>query len=108
MKEMIYTQSHPTLGELKGVLRIVGKILFYKFNNKEQAATVISQLQSRGAKIQVGKEWIMVDMFVDRDLVKLGSKEFNPQTTSEEEVEGILFDFYYNQFTKMKFKVDVI
>jgi len=100
MKEIIYSQSHPTLGELKGVLRIIGKILFFKFNNKEQSATVISQLQSRGAKIQVGKEWIMVDMFT--------SKEFNPQTTTDEEVEGILFDFYYNQFTKLKFKVDVI
>ena len=108
MREMIYTQSHPTLGELKGVLRIVGKILFYKFNNKEQSMQIISQLQSRGAKIQTGKEWIMVDMFADRDLVKLGSKEFNPQTTSPEEVEGILFDFYYNQFTKMKFKVEII
>ena len=108
MKEMIYTQSHPTLGELKGVLRIIGKVLFYKFNNKEQSATVISQLESRGAKIQIGKEWIMVDMFAGRDLVKLGTKEFNPQATPDEEVECILFDFYYNQFTKMKFKVEVL
>ena len=105
---MIYSQSHPTLGELKGVLRIIGKVLFFKFNNKEQAASVISQLQSRGAKIEIGKEWIMVDMFYKQDLVKIGGKEFNPQTTSAEEIEKILFDFYYNQYTKFKFKVDVI
>jgi len=108
MRELIYTQSHPTLGNLKGVLRIIGKLLFFKFNNAQQSMQVISQLQSKGALIETSKEWLKVDMFPNQDLVKLGGNEFNIKETSDEEAEKILFDFYYNQFTKAKFKVEVI
>ena len=110
MKEMIYTQKHPTLGELKGVLRIVGSNLFFKFNNKEQAVQVISQLESRGALVEYSKDnsWIRVDMFYNQDIVKLGGKEFNVKETSQEDIEKILFYFYYNKYTKFKFKVDII
>ena len=108
MRELIYTQTHPTLGNLKGVLRIIGKHLFFKFNDSTQAMQVISQLKARGAIIENSKDWIKVDMFVDKDLVKLGSQEFKISETSEQDIEKLLFDFYYNQFTKAKFKVEVI
>ena len=108
MRELIYTQTHPTLGNLKGVLRIIGKLLFFKFNTSEQSMQVISQLKSKGALIETSKDWIKVNMFYNQDIVKLGGLEFNISEKSEEEVEKILFDFYYNQFIKAKFKVDVI
>lgn len=106
MKQLIYTQENPQLGKIKGVLRIIGKLLYFKFNNSQQANQMIQQMQSKGAVIIMGRKWIKIDMFRDREYVKLGEKEFDVSKLSDDEVEKILFDFYKTQFKKANFEVE--
>lgn len=106
MKEIIYSQVHPNLGVLRGVCRILGKFLYFKFNNTEQANNMIAQLEQRGALIEQAGGWIKVFMFTKGEIYKLGGIEFNINEKSEEEMEQILYNFYYNQFTRMGFKIE--
>jgi len=106
MKEITYSQLNPQYGKIKGHLRIIGKLLFFKFNNNQYSQQIIQQLKARGANIDSGKGWIKVDMFGDNEVVKLGGKEINMQKTSSEELEVILCDFYKAQYTNAKFKVE--
>lgn len=105
MQELKFTQNHPQAGLIKLVLRVIGRKLYYKFNNSQYAEQVISQLQSKGALIQKGRGWIMVDMFakIPQDFVKLGDVEFKLSETTPEELEGILAKFYIIQYTKAGF-----
>ena len=106
MKEITYSQKGSQMGDLKGVLRIIGKLLYFKFNNNQYAQQVVAQLQAKGAIINLGKGWIRVDMFRDLEEVRLGEKEFNTKKTSDEEIEELLHDFYINHFKKSGFKIE--
>jgi len=107
MRQLTYTQNNPQLGKLKGVLRIIGKMLYFKFNNSQQANQMIQQMQSKGAVIIMGRKWIKIDMFRGQEYVKLGEKEFDVSKLSDNEAEKILFDFYKAQFTKANFEVEI-
>ena len=107
MKQINYSQKNPSLGNLKGILRIIGKTLYFKFNNNQHANQVIENLKSKGAVIEHSKNgWIYVDMFKDKTMVKLGNKEFDVEEKSNEDVEQILYEFYMIQFTKANFKCE--
>jgi len=107
MKEITFTQNSQ-LGMIKGVLRIIGKILFFKFNNNQYAERIIEQMKQRGAIIDFGKnkEWIRVDIFRDLELIKLGDKELDLKESSEEEIERFIADFYIEQYKKANFIVE--
>lgn len=106
MKELTYSQLNPQYGKVKGHMRIVGKLIFFKFNNSGYSQQIIQQLKSRGASIEEGRGWIKVDMFGDNELIKLDGKEINLKITSSEELEVILCEFYKAQYTNAKFKVE--
>ncbi len=106
MKELIYKQNNPQLGKIKGVLRVIGKLLYFKFNNNNHAQQMITNLQSRGAVIETGEEWISVNMFHNQDVVKLGEKEFDVTKTSDEDTEKILYNFYFSKFKEGGFEVE--
>ena len=105
MKELIFKQDNPQLGKLKGILRIIGRQLYFKFNENQHSQQVIQQLQSKGAKVKIGDGWIEVNMFENQEIVKLGEKEFNLNETSDAEIEVILLGFYKHQYTKAGFRV---
>lgn len=104
-KEIIFEQRNPKLGLIKGVLRIVGRIIFLKFNNLKYSKDLISQMKLRGAKVVQGRNWIRVDMFHNKENVKLGNNEFNVKEKSDDEMELILYNFYLNQYIKSGFKI---
>ena len=106
MKQIIYKQLNPKFGKITGVLRIRGKLLYFKFNNNQYAQQMVAQLQSKGAVIKIGKGWIEVSMFHNQEMIKLGEKEFDVTEKSDEEMEEILYDFYVAQFKKAKFEVE--
>ena len=105
MKEITYSQLNPQYGKVKGHLRIVGKLLFFKFNNTQYSQQIVQQLQSRGASIEIGKGWIKVDMFGDNEFIKLDGKEIDFKENSSGEIEVILCDFYKKQYANAGFKV---
>lgn len=106
MKQLTFRQMNPQLGEINGVLRIIRKILYFKFNNNKYSEQVLNNLKSKGAIIVIGRKWIRINIFGDKEDVKLGEKEFNVKENSDEEMEEILFEFYKLQYKKVGFEVE--
>jgi len=94
-------------GDVQGILRIQGKILFYKFNDNQYAQQTITQMQAKGAIITMGRGWIMVNIFGQLTDIKLGNQEFNVQDKTDQEMEFILRDFYAENYVKSGFKIEV-
>ncbi len=103
MKELIFSQQNPQFGKVKIVIRIFGRLLYFKFNNNQYSQQIISQIKSKGAKVVIGKEWIQINIFEGQEVIKLGEKEIVVNETSDEEYEVILSDFYKFQYAKFKF-----
>ena len=107
MKEITFIKTDSPFGKIKGTLRIIGKILYYKFNENQYSTQIIEQLKQKGAMITRAKGWIRIDMFIDKDKVKLNDKEFNINETPEEEIENILTEFYQNKYKTSGFQVEI-
>jgi hypothetical protein len=101
--ELKFKQNSAQLGEVKILMRIIGGLIYFKFNQTPYAESIIKQMTDRGANIQKVKDWIRVDMFFDKEDVRLGGVEFNIKTTSPEEIERILSEFYITQYLKAGF-----
>ena len=106
MKELIFTQQNPQFGKVQIVVRIIGRIIYFKFNNNQYSNQIISQLKEKGAKISLGKDWLQIDLFDNQEVVKFGEKEIVVNETSDEEFEVILSDFYKFQYAKAGFKLE--
>jgi len=104
MKELIAQQPTPQ-GMVKIHLRIMGKLLFFKFNKSEQALSLLEQMKAKGADIEQGDKWIKVNMFKNHTLVKLGGNEFDVTTIKQEDLEKILFNFYSDKYKEAHYKV---
>lgn len=100
-----FTKEDPNMGEVTGLLRIKGKLLFFKFNNHEYARQIMAEMQKKGAIITSGgsNRWIRVNIFGAIEEVKLGGIQFNVKEKSEDEVQDILTDFYMLNYTKAGF-----
>lgn len=107
MLQIDYSQKSPEMGELKCILRVDGRHLFFQFNNSGHAQQVMAQLQQKGAIIVPGNKWIKVDMFGIHEEVKLGNEIFSLTKTPKDTVEKILGDFYMENFTKAGFKCKI-
>lgn len=107
MKEIRYLQRTPQ-GLIKGLLRIQGKILYFKCNNNNYSAQMLNQMRARKAEIVEGDGWIRIDLFKNQESpeIILGDYKFNIEETPEEEIENILTKFYVTQYTKAKFQVN--
>ncbi|HDK42517.1 MAG TPA: hypothetical protein ENG87_04000 [Candidatus Pacearchaeota archaeon] len=99
MKEIKFSQVSP-MGKIEGILRIIGKDLFFKYNNNQYAEQAMKQMENKGAIIIRKREWIKVNLFNNQENVIMGGKEFNVNETLIEDIEMILFNFYMEQFKK--------
>ena len=103
MKQINFKQN-----QVKGILRIIGKDLFFKFNDSQYAQNMIFQMQQNGAIINISRTWVRVNIFGDNEYIKLGENEFNVKETSIEEIEQILCDFYAQKYKEAKFEVEIV
>ena len=103
MIELKFKQNSAQLGEVKIIMRIIGQMIYFKFNNNQYSESVIQQMQQKGAKIIKAKDWIRADIFGDNEDVKIGGVEFNVKETKEEEKERILSEFFITQYLKAGF-----
>ncbi|MFW6173150.1 MAG: hypothetical protein ACOC5T_05340 [Elusimicrobiota bacterium] len=94
-------------GDVKGILRIDNKLIFFQYNNNQYAQQAMAQMQAKGAIITPGRKWIRVNMFGDLEEVKLGNNEFNVKKISGEELELILRDFFLENYSKSGFLCEV-
>lgn len=109
MKRLICTQNNPQYGKLSINIRFLGKIIFMKFNDTNpQANQMISQMKKKGAEITEASGWYRIDIFNENKFVKLGEEEFNVTEKTDEEIEQILLDFYYKNYSMAKFSVQRI
>lgn len=106
MKQLTFTQDNPQFGKVKIILRLIGRLIYLKFNDNQYSNQIISQFEAKGARVKRGKGWIQINLFEGKDIVKLGEKEFNINETSEEEIEVILSDFYKFQYKKANFVLE--
>lgn len=107
MLQIDYYKKDAQTGELKGILRIDGRKLFFQFNNSGHAQQMMAKMQEKGAIIVPGKNWIKVDMFGSNEEIKLGNKQFNMNEITADELEKLLGDFYIENYTKVGFKCTV-
>lgn len=105
-KEIKFSQKNATYGQINGVMRVIGRSLYYPNNNSPQVLQVLSQLKSGGAKLTYSPKWIQIDIFGENTLVKLGNEEFNLSQSSNEEIEQKLYVFYMLQYKKAGFNVE--
>jgi len=106
MKQLIFSQQNPQFGKVEIVIRIIGRLLYFKFNDNQYSQQIISQLKSKGAKVTIGRGWIQINLFEGQEVVKLGDNEIVVNETSDEEYEVILSDFYKFQYAKANFKLE--
>jgi|SRR3990172_3033767 len=104
-KEIKFTQSNTTYGQVKGMIRMIGKYLYFQNVQNPQVMQVVSQLAEKGAEITYARKWIQVDMFKNQTLVKLGSEEFDVSSLPENEIEEKLYNFYMENYKKAGFNV---
>ena len=106
MKELIFIQENPQMGKLKVVLRIVGRLLYFKFSDNQYSQGIISQLKAKGAEVIIRGGWVQINIFQGQEVIKLGEKEIVIEETSDEEFEVLLSDFYKIQYVKAGFKLE--
>lgn len=102
MKELITYNA-----QVKIVTRFIGKLIYVKANNLQYKSEVVNKLTKGGANVEVAKNWIKVDLFNGRTLVKVGDFELDLDILEDEDVETYLYNFYEAQYTKAGFKVEV-
>lgn len=105
MRTITCEQNNAMYGHLKIVVRFHGHLIFMKFNNNPQKNQMIANLRNKGAIITEGNGWLRINIFGDHEEVRLNGLVFNPKEKTEEELEQILFDFYYTKYLDAKFIV---
>lgn len=106
MKQINFSKTDPTYGEIEGIGRIDGKIYYLKFNSHEYSKMMIASLQQKGAVISPGRGWIRINMFGINKEVILNKERFNVDEKTPEEVENILFKFLGETYVQMGFIVE--
>jgi len=104
MKELIFTKNTQQ-GIVRGILRVVHKFLYFKYNDSTYSKQAIEEFKKRGLKIKEGKSWIQIDLLGDNETIKLGDMIIE-NTDSNEDIEEKLFNFYKNQYKLAGFFVE--
>ena len=104
MKELTFKKSTGQ-GIVDGVLRVIGRNLYFKYQDSIQTRQILENFRKKGVKVTEGRGWIRVDLIGDNQYFKLGEKEYNQVELTEEQIEEILYNFYLEQYKKMQFIV---
>lgn len=105
MKTLIFKKQTPQ-GLVDGTLRVIGKYIFFKYNDTKQSKAVLEDFRKKGLDVELGKGWVKVNLFKNNDVVKLGTYEIDLEEDKKEEVENKLFNFYKQEYTKLGFYLE--
>jgi DNA polymerase sigma len=90
-------------------MRIIGKDIYLKYNDSQQARFMVEQFKQRGADVKFSSDgkWVFIDIFKISDVIRLGDIEIDRKEKSLEEIEEILFNFYVQKYKEAHFKVTI-
>ncbi|RKX63961.1 MAG: hypothetical protein DRP42_07105 [Tenericutes bacterium] len=111
MKQFKATQNTPEYGPQSLHMRLVGKLIFIKGaqNSTKYVDKLIEDFERKGAVIVKGNGgWVRIDIIKDHAVVKLGDVELDVEESSDEVIEEVLFDFFFQKYTEAKFLVQEI
>jgi hypothetical protein len=107
MKQLNFSKKDPNMGDISGILRVDGIICYFKFQQSQQAQSLMENMAAKGAIITPGRKWIRVNIFGNNKEVILGREQFNVDDKKPEEVEKILFTFFSEKYTQAGFDCQV-
>ena len=109
MKEILFSQVMQGK-TIKGVLRIIREILYYKYNDSTYAQQALKEYEKKGVKVTFSarKDWIKVDLFSGHEIIKLRDKELVIEESTNEQIEEFLCNFYASEYKKLGYHVEVI
>ena len=111
MRQFKATQSSPQYGPQSLYMRFIGKIIFMKGMQESTAYVdkLIADFNKKGASIVKGNGgWVRIDIIKDNETVKLGDVEFEQAETPEDEIENILYGFFFKKYVEAKFLVQEV
>jgi len=106
VKEITFEQKNPQMGQVKGILRIIGKDLFIKVNTYKYGKQLIDKFKTAGCKVEESKDWIKVDLFYTHKSIILAGTTLDSEEELPEELENKLYNFYMLQYAKAGMKVE--
>ena len=78
-------------------------------NSTDYVNKLIADFEKKGASIVKGNGgWMRVDIIKDTPTVKLGDVTFEPKEKTPEEIEVILYEFFFKKYREAKFLVQEI
>ena len=105
MKELSFAQN-TQMGIVRGILRILGKVIFIKVNNRQYLDVMMKQMREKGALIEEKADWLMIDFIRDNQIVKLGDELIDLESDKKEEIEQKIYNFYFKQYKSMGWFVE--
>ena len=103
MKQLNFNKKDSTIGDVSGILRVDGILCYFRFNESQQAQSMINNMKAKGAIVTPGRKWVRINIFGNNKEVILGREQFNVDDKSPEEVEKILFIFFSEKYTQAGF-----
>lgn len=109
MKEILFSQVMQGK-TIKGVLRIIREILYYKYQDSEYAQKILKEYEKKGVKVTFSKnkDWIKVNLFSGHEIIKLRNKELIVEESTDEQIEDFLCNFYVTEYKKLGYHVEII
>lgn len=74
--------------------RFIGKDVFIKANNADNAMKLVGALEEKGATIEMGKGWIKCNVFGEKSCVNLGTEVIDLTVNTEGEIQEKLCNFF--------------
>ena len=111
MKQFKATMNTPQYGPQSLVLRFIGKLIFMKGvqNSTDYVNKLIEDFEKKGASIVRGNGgWLKIDIIKDTPTVKLGDVTFEQSEVTQEQIELILYNFFFKKYKEAKFLVQEI
>jgi len=93
------------------IFRIIGKILYMKGaqDSTKYVDKLIQDFEKKGASINKGNGgWIRIDIIKSNELVKLGDAYIEQEKMTDEEIETILYNFFFKKYKEAKFLVQEV
>lgn len=103
-----YKQITAKKGLVTCLYRFVNKDVYIRVDDNKYASELANSIAAKGAEVVFFNNWYKINLFKDKELVKLGNQEIDLSITIDSEIQSILFEFFYNALVAQGFKCEVI
>lgn len=104
-RQIRFQNKNNAVGQVSGVLRIIGKYLFLKVNSYAHGRELIEKYRNAGVGVEEKKDWMRINLFHTNKQIILGDIRIDSEEETDEEIEKKLFEFYMLQYARANMKV---